>query len=197
MNLRIAIPLTMIVSFALTCVISLWETRARDQSSGDRPVPARENGVLAQENRLPAVELPSRAPPPAPVSAGPVPATTVSAATSQSPEAAQDPAPVEPNQAKTELPVEFLYQRLPDNRQRYVLTVMNKTEKAMSLDLTIVNPTSGNTAEEQVALGPMQSKQLGSDVGSDAGLDVEMGDRITLHNPSYNDMVRTIPVRTR
>src|SRR5271168_1032846 len=120
-----AIPLTIIVSFALTFGISTWVGTQRDHTSGDQSPPARETNGLAQQNRLPPVEPLSSAPP-ARTSIAMISATTQAAA-----EAAPAPDPAEPIHAKTELPLEFLYQRSPDNRQKYEVTLMNKLEKAI------------------------------------------------------------------
>jgi len=186
MNLRIAIPLT-IVGVALICGVSLWMGTARDQASSDQAPPAPETSAVAQVNPVaPAEPLSSARPAAAAVSA------TVSAATSQSAaEEIQGPAPAESNYAKTELPVEFNYKRSPSNPQMFAVSLFNKAEKAMTLDVMISNAISGKSEETQLNVGPLQSK----DIGIDDNIQIEQGDRITLHNPSYNDLLAEIRPR--
>jgi len=174
-------PLTMAVSFALMCAFSVWERRTRDQVPGVRAPPARLNVGLAQENRLPAVEPATSAPTAQPSAPAPRMAAEAQRMVSQA-------APAD--YAKLDLPIQFNYRRAPGT-QAYVVTLINKTEQAMTLEVTVFNPISQRTAETQVSIEPMQAKRI--DAGDD--LEMEPGDRITLHNSSYNDLVEEIRER--
>jgi hypothetical protein len=180
MNLRIATPLT-IVGVAIICGVSLWTGTGRDHAPNYQSLPARRTNGLAPENRVA---------PPAPL-VETAPAALPVARNQPAAEEIQGPAPAESNYAKTELPVEFNYQRSPSNPQMFAVTLFNKAEEAMTLDVMIFNTASGQTAETQLDIGPMQSRNIGIDDNFEIG----QGDRITLRNPSYHDLVAEIRPR--
>jgi hypothetical protein len=61
----------------------------------------------------------------------------------------------------------------------------------VTLDMTILNPASGQASNAQITLESSEAKK----VGVDDGLEIEVGDQITLRNPAYNAMVAEIRQR--
>lgn len=174
MKLRLATPLTMLVSFTLTLGFLLWDRRGRDFA----PLG---NAGIAQRNRPPEIY---RMPPGASLTAW------------SSPPGLREASPATLNgippagsgdHAKLKLPVQLHFRRAP-NSQTYVATVINKGEEDLMIDIAIFSPTSQRTAQTQISIESMQVKKI----GLDDDIDMAQGDRITLHNSSYDDFVAEI-----
>jgi hypothetical protein len=178
MNLRIAIPLTMMVSFTLTCGFTLWNRRIHDQAPAT-PVNRRLEPVNA--GLSPAVPR-SNAPMAQPLSRSPQANAETDRNVAQAAPAAY---------AKLNLPIELNYRRSPVNPETYVVSVFNKTEEALALDITVFNPAGERASKTQLSIDADQSKKI----GLDDGLEIVSGDRITLRNPSYSERVEEIRPR--
>ena len=184
MNFRVALPLTMLISFMLTCGFLVLDRRSRDPGTRTAAPPPPANTEPAP---------PTNAEPPQSLSLSlavePPPSDSRAAALSPEPRAASQTEP--DDHAKFELPIQFNYRRSPENAENYVVTLFNKAGQDLTLDLIVFNATSQRTVETQLSIESMRVKNIG--VGDN--LEIEQGDRITLHNPIYNDFVAEIRSR--
>jgi hypothetical protein len=185
MKLRIAIAITMIVGFVVTFGVLTWGGRDRDHT----PAVQSPRAAAKLEPVNPAVRpLSSDA-------AGPAASAPPAEISRQTPALAEAPAEAVPasaaTAAQTELPVQFNYRRSAENPQTYDITLVNKIDEPVTLDMTILNPASGQASNAQITLESSEAKK----VGVDDGLEIEVGDQITLRNPAYNAMVAEIRQR--
>ena len=172
MNLRIAIPLTMMVSFTLTCAFILWNRRLHDQARA-APVIRQLEPVSGLSPAAPLSNAPMAQPLPRSLQANAENDRNVALAAAY---------------AKSALPIQISYRRSPNNAQAFVATLLNKTEEAVTLEVIVFNPASEQISKTQLSMEPNQTKKI----GLDDGLELASGDRITLRNPSYNDLVEEI-----
>jgi hypothetical protein len=174
----------MAVSFVLACVWLLWSKGSHENRAAGAPPPAQTAPVLAQESRFSAGE------PGSPRSSEPVAAASSRAERTGAPSRGEAPAPLPRDgidYVSAELPVGILFRR-DHGGGMYVGYLINKTESILTLDVTIVSPSSGRSAHTQLSMEPMGAAKI----GNDDDLVIEPGDRVTLQNPSYNDLVRDV-----
>lgn len=177
---------TMLVSFALSLGVMLWQRGPRPFiGSGPAPqaaVPVQRAGT----DRNPMTASPERSVPrsppviDAPQPAGPTslrtPARPASASTASD---STDPA---------EMPVQIVFKHR-DRLNKFEGRVVNTSGEPLTLDVRVISGSTHYASQTQVSVGAY----VQSHFGIDDGLDMQSGDQVTLQSHPFRDQVIKIP----
>ena len=176
MNQRIGIPLTMVVSFAVSFGVLRWDQR-KSVSPNAVEAPGPMSDSMSAATPAPAVS----------------PTPSLHSAT----EASAPALPVEParpieknNQDAPELPVQLAVRSTP-KRDQYFGSVANLTSAVIKFEIIVFEPDSGQEQRLPVILGPLEVRKFGKD--GEVSISIHAGDRVTLHGSSYRDVVNQLP----
>ena len=173
MNQRIGIPLTMVVSFAVSFGVLRWDQRKSvSPNAAEAPGPMSNSISAATPNSSVPAVIPT---PP-----------------SQSATEASAPAPpIEKNgQDIPELPVQLAVRSTP-KRDQYFGSVANLTSAVIKFEMIVFDPDSGQEQRLPLILGPSEVRKFGKD--GDVSISIHAGDRVSLHGSSYRDVVNQLP----
>jgi hypothetical protein len=182
MNQRIGIPLTMLVSFALSFGVLRWNQR-RSVSPNAVEASGPMSDSMSAATPTPAV---SPTPPIQSATEASAPAPPVETALPSGPAP-----PIEKNgQDIPELPVQLAVRSTP-KRDQYFGSVANLTSAVIKFEMIVFEPDSGQEQRLPVILGPLEVRKFGKD--GEASISIHAGDRVTLRGSSYRDVVDQIP----
>ena len=185
MNQRIGIPLTMVVSFAVSFGVLRWDQR-KSVSTNAVEAPGPMSNAMSAATPTLALAL-------AVMPTQPIQSATETSASAPSVETAQPSGPSPPieknGQDIPELPVQLAVRSTP-KRDQYFGSVANLTSAVIKFEMIVFDPDSGQEQRLPLILGPSEVRKFGKD--GDVSISIHAGDRVSLHGSSYRDVVNQL-----